>query len=70
MLIFSSSVLVSLLRGACISSNLENMVKIDMDEIDYMMLVKNLFDLWLALLLMVELVYTWLLGYNLFYQYH
>jgi hypothetical protein len=36
-LIFSSPVLVSLIRGECISSVLGNMVKIDLDEIGYMM---------------------------------
>ena len=36
-LIFSSPVLVSLIRGECISSVLGNMVKIDMEEIDYML---------------------------------
>jgi hypothetical protein len=41
---FSSPVLVSLSRGQCISSELGNKVKIDMDEIDYMMQIKNLFD--------------------------
>jgi hypothetical protein len=41
-LIFSPSILVSLIRGECISSGLGNMVRIDMDEIDYMMLVKSL----------------------------
>jgi hypothetical protein len=43
-LIFSFLVLVSLSQGQCKSSGLENMVKIDKDAIDYMMLVKNLFD--------------------------
>jgi hypothetical protein len=42
MLIFSPPVLVSLIRDECISSGLGNMVRIDMDEIDYMMLVKSL----------------------------
>jgi hypothetical protein len=37
MLIFSSPIWVSLIRGECISSGLGNMVRIDMDEIDYMM---------------------------------
>jgi hypothetical protein len=41
-LIFSPPVLVSLIRGECISSGLRNMVRIDIDEIDYMMLVKSL----------------------------
>jgi hypothetical protein len=41
-LIFSSPILVSLIHGECISSMLGNMVKIDMDEIDYMRLVKSL----------------------------
>jgi hypothetical protein len=41
-LIFSPPVLVSLIHGECISSGLGNMVRIDMDEIDYMMLVKSL----------------------------
>ena len=36
-LIFSSPVLVSLIRGECISSGLGIMVRIAMDEIDYMM---------------------------------
>jgi hypothetical protein len=36
-LIFSSPVLVSLIRGECISSGWRNMVKIGMDGIDYMM---------------------------------
>jgi hypothetical protein len=41
-LIFSPPILVSLTRGECISSGLGNMVRIDMGEIDYMMLVKSL----------------------------
>jgi hypothetical protein len=41
-LIFSSPVLSSLIRGECISLRLGHMVRIDMDEIDYMMLVKSL----------------------------
>jgi hypothetical protein len=41
-LIFSPPVLVSPIHGECISSGLGNMVRIDMDEIDYMMLVKSL----------------------------
>jgi hypothetical protein len=40
LIIFSG--LVSLIRGEYISSGLGNMVRIDMDEIDYMMLVKSL----------------------------
>jgi hypothetical protein len=36
-LILSSPVLISLIRGLNILSGLENIVKIDMDEIDYMM---------------------------------
>jgi hypothetical protein len=36
-LIFSSPVLVSLIRGEFISSVFGNMVKIDLDEIAYMM---------------------------------
>jgi hypothetical protein len=35
-LIFSSLVLSSLIRGECISSGLGNVVKIDTNEIDYM----------------------------------
>jgi hypothetical protein len=36
MLTFSSPVLSSLIRGECISSGLGHVVKIDTDEIDYM----------------------------------
>jgi hypothetical protein len=36
-LIFSSPVVVLLIRGECISSGLGNMVKTTMDDIDYMM---------------------------------
>jgi hypothetical protein len=41
-LVFSPPILVSLIRGECISSRLGHMVRMDMDEIDYMMLVKSL----------------------------
>jgi hypothetical protein len=43
-LVFSPPILVSLIRGECISSRLGHMVRMDMDEIDYMMYVKILFD--------------------------
>jgi hypothetical protein len=44
MLIFSSPILVSLIRGQCISAELGHMVEVVMGEMDYMMLVKILFD--------------------------